>query len=239
MSLIPLLTMDNYISFNISLANTLGLKEAVYISELLNINDKAVRKSKTTNDFFTVDRKYIQSRTTITEAEQLKIDKSLFELGLLKQSEENANTINLDINVLMSVVTADDAVIADLRKIVSKLNKPKKLTKQDQEKELVKAVIKTTNVELRAAYEEWVDSVYAKLGWMSRKAVTVAETLVDETADHDLDVALKILEIATVNGYKDITWAVKQYQENFQVSYRIKSQPKQQQRATGLSQEAF
>ena len=57
--LLDLLSLDNYVSYNIKVAEILGLHAAIYLSELMNINDKAIRKSKTKDNFFTVDRKYI------------------------------------------------------------------------------------------------------------------------------------------------------------------------------------
>ena len=44
--LIDLINTSNYVSYNIKLAQLLGLKEAIYLSELLNINDKAIRKNE-------------------------------------------------------------------------------------------------------------------------------------------------------------------------------------------------
>ena len=57
---------------------------------------------------------------------------------------------------------------------------------------------------------------------MSAKSVKVGQKLVDEASGRDLDIALKIIEIATVNGYKDMTWAVKTYKENYELNYRLK-----------------
>ena len=44
--LIELLSQSNYISVNIKLAKIFGVEGAIYISEILNIYDKAVRKNK-------------------------------------------------------------------------------------------------------------------------------------------------------------------------------------------------
>ena len=82
--LIELLSMDNYVSYNIKIAEIFGLHASIYLSELMNINDKAIRKSKITGEsYFTVDRNYIEKRTTLTKSEQLKIDESFKQIGLL------------------------------------------------------------------------------------------------------------------------------------------------------------
>ena len=240
--LLDLLSLDNYVSYNIKVAEILGLHAAIYLSELMNINDKAIRKSKTKDNFFTVDRKYITQRTTLSENEQLKLDNQFLEIGLLKIDEECKNTMTLDIAVLTTMLAGDEKVITELKKFVKASAKPKpqtKSTKVQEQCELMKTYIRTTNEELRAAYCDWIDAVYMKLGWMSKRAVTVGEDLVDETSNHDLDVALKIVDIATVNGYKDMTWAVKMYNDNYKLSYRVQPCAKPQQRATELSEEVF
>ena len=62
--LIELLSQSNYISVNIKLAKIFGVEGAIYISEILNIYDKAVRKNKVEDKFFTLDREYFEERTT-------------------------------------------------------------------------------------------------------------------------------------------------------------------------------
>ena len=200
--LLDLLSLDNYVSYNIKVAELLGLHPAIYLSELMNINDKAIKKSKIKDNFFTIDRSYITKRTTLTSAEQQQIDKQFLEIGLLKINSEHTNTLPLDIAVLTSLLAGDETIIKDLKKIVSSSVKAsvKKKTKAQEQRDLLKGYVKTTNSELSNAYYEWIDAVYAKLGWMSKKAVEVGERLVDETSNHKLDVALKIVEIATGNG---------------------------------------
>ena len=240
--LLDLLSLDNYVSYNIKVAEVLGLHPAIYLSELMNINDKAIKKSKLKDNFFTVDRKYITKRTTLTSVEQQDIDKQFFDIGLLKINPDDKNTMTLDLAVLTSILAGDEKIIKDLKKLVSatnKLNKSKKKTKQEEECDLMKSYIKTTNTELYAAYCEWIDAVYSKVGWMSKKAVEVGERLVDENSNHNLDVALKIVEIATVNGYKDMTWAVDLFKKNYQPTYDIKPVSVPQERATGFGSEVF
>lgn len=237
--LLDLLSMDNYVSYNIKVAEILGLHSAIYLSELMNINDKAIRKSKTKDNFFTVDRKYITKRTTLSVEEQIKIDKQFFEIGLLKVDESCKNTMTLDMAVLTTMLSGDEKAISDLKKLVKSVSKPKTQTKMQEQCELMKTYIRTTNTELYEAYCDWIDSVYAKLGWMSKKAVVFGEDLIDETSNHDLDVALKILDIATVNGYKDMTWAVKMYNDNYKPSYRVGANSIPQPRSEALSEEVF
>lgn len=220
--LIDLLGMDNYISFNIKLAEILGLHTAIYLSEIMNINEKAVRKSKMDNDFFIIDRNYITKRTTIDRNEQLQIDKDLCDLGILTVKEENNCSIQLNLSVIISLLSGEnEAEIKSIKESVKKNKTKKRVTKEQQACDAMKTLIETNNTELYEAYCDWIDAVYAKLHWMSKKAVLFGQKLVDETSNRDLDVALKILELATVNGYKDMTWAVKLYKDNYEPSYRV------------------
>lgn len=219
--------MDNYISFNVKVADVLGLNEAVYLSELMNINEKAIRKSTVVDNFFTIDRAYLTKRTTLTKEQQLKIDKFFSEIGILTIDPENHNAITLNISVLTKLLDAEEGEdtikqLKDNRKAIQKLKSNNKMTKEQQSCEEMKTYILTDNTELYEAYCDWIDSVFSKLHWMSAKSVKVGQKLVDEASGRDLDIALKIIEIATVNGYKDMTWAVKTYKENYELNYRLK-----------------
>ena len=240
--LLDLLSLDNYVNYNIKVAELLGLHTAIYLSELMNINEKAVRKLKVNDEYFTVDRKYITQRTTLSKDEQLKIDNQLLELGILNRNEQNQNILTLNINKLISMlnngVELEEEIVKPKQKSVGK-----KLTKEEQSKQQMKECLDVVNPELYCAYCEWIDAVFAKLHWMSQKAVKVAQTLIDEASQRDLDVALKILEIATINGYKDMSWAIKNYKENYEPSYRIKysrqAPPVAERSEKDLSEEVF
>jgi hypothetical protein len=56
---------------------------------------------------------------------------------------------------------------------------------------------------------------------MSKKSVTSAQTLIDEFSNHDLDIALKVIEIASINGYRDMSWAINSYKQNYKLNYKV------------------
>lgn len=240
--LIDLLSTSNYVSFNIRVAQVFGLHSAIYISELLNINDKAIRKNKIDNSVFKLDRKYIEERTTITVEEQLNIEKNLIKLGLIEKPSDSKDDIIVNVTTLTTLLMSEDEELLDNVRTLEKLKKNtsgKKKTKAETERESLKSCINVSNQELYDAYCEWIDAVYAKLGWMSKKAVLVGQQMIDETSNRNLDVALKILEIATVNGYKDMTWAVKTFKDNFELQYKVQSRPNVSTPRKGLSSEEF
>ena len=220
--LIELLSSSNYVNFNIKLAQILGLKPAIYLSQIMDINEKAIRKNKVDNNYFTIDRKYIESRTTLTKDEQSSIEKDLLNIGILERDTEKKNTICLNITMLTSIMMTPDE---DLLKDISSLSKAKKKTKSEVIEEHLKNNILTTNVELRDAYYEWIESVLAKKGAMTKAAVIHAQPTLDNFCNRNLDVALKVLEIASIHGYEDINWAINSYNKEFKVNYNVPSTP--------------
>ena len=219
--LIDLISLSNYGYYNIQVANILGLETAVYLGILLDINSKAIRKNKVEDNFFTVDRDYITSRTTLSVTKQKEIEKILSDVGVLCLSKKNEDSFNISISALYTIVGSDDNtdLIKDVKKIVSR--KANTRSKADAIKDALKENVVTSNKELREAYYDWIDSVYAKQGWMSKKSVVSAQTLVDDYSKHNLDIALKIVEIASINGYRDMEWALNTYKQNYNVKYKV------------------
>lgn len=218
--LIDLISLSNYGYYNIQVANILGLETAVYLGILLDINSKAIRKNKVEDNFFTIDRDYITQRTTLSISKQKEIEKILSDVGVLCISKKDEDSFNISISALYTIVGNDDNtdLIKDVKKIISK--KANTRTKTDAIKDTLKENVVTSNKELREAYYDWIDSVYAKQGWMSKKSVVSAQTLVDDFSKHNLDVALKIVEIASINGYRDMEWALNTYKQNYNVRYK-------------------
>jgi hypothetical protein len=233
--------MDNYASYNIKVAEIFGLHPAIYLSELMNINEKAVRKSKITGEeTFTIDRKYIEKRTTLSKAEQLKIDQSFKEIGLLKVDNDNQNTMSLDITVLTTIMSGGKPLIKELKLITAKTSKNKR-TKDEVIKDELKNHIQTTNPELYSAYCDWIDAVYAKQGWMSARSVKVAQKDIDDYSDRNLDVALKIIDIAATRGYREMEWAINVYKQDYEPTFRLKytKQAPEFRSSNDLSEEVF
>lgn len=220
--LIDLIAQQNYNSYNVQLAKIIGLHPAIYVNVLLNINSKAIQKQRITDEeYFTVDRNYIKLLTTFDIPEQKDIEELLKKLGIIRTDNvEDSSTFSLNISTLTSIMMSEnETLISDINKITKQ--KSGRRTKSDVIKEELKSYIHVTNQELYDAYCDWIDAVMAKQGWMSKKSVTSAQTIVDEFSQRDLDVALKLIEIASIGGYRDMTWAVNSYKDNYKVQYKI------------------
>ncbi len=208
--LVELLSQSNYQSFNIKLAHLLGLESSIYLSALIDINEKAYRKDKITEDgFFTVDRDYIEQRTTISKSRQNKIETELNRVGILELSND---CIKINLDILTSLVLEENE---NIRKDLSSFRKAATAkSKGDYILNGVKSNIdQTLPMELQLAYSNWLDSVYAKFNFINKQTLFNAQLEVNAAANHDLDVAIDIINIAAANGWKDMRWAVKVYKE--------------------------
>ena len=233
--LIDMLSTSNQVSFNIKLAEILGLHAAIYISELMNIYVKAEKKNKLDNNHFKLVRSYMTSRTTLDEHEQIEIEEYLLKLGVVDRGEE-PDTLSLNITNLTAIMMSPDEQLIDNAK---KKRKPK-ATKVEKIKEALRARVTVQNQELKEAYYGWIDSVYDRQGWMTGPCVDVAQKTVDEFSNRNLDVALKLIEIASVHGHRDIQWAINKYNQEFMISYSTTPEVRRvTTRCTQLSSEVF
>ena len=214
--------MSNYVHFNVKLAEILGLHSAIYLGQLMDINEKAIRKKKTDKDFFVIDRKYIESRTTLKAKEQKDIEKNLIKIGVLKRDKENEDALFLDITMLTTILANPDEEV--IRNVKTQMKKTANQTKLEAMATSCKEMIITNDFTLRKAYFDWIDAVLLKDGFMTKQAVTAGQAALG--AYQSLPEAqLRILEIATINAYRDMTWAVNNYKKEFQYGYQVSSTP--------------
>lgn len=236
--LFELLATDMYVSYNVKLAKTLGLTSAIYLSELININRKAIEKNKIKDGYFKINREYIEDRTTINKADQKDLDKMLSEVKAISIGE-NSDMLKVDMDVLTSLILGDQKIVAELPNS-SKRGRP---TKQEIIVRALKANIETNNPELKKAYEDWIDAVNAKNGWMTKVHVLEGQKVIDTYTNKDLDMALEIVKIATLGGYRDMNWATAEFEKKYKKEFNSKysdpvSNPVQKPRLR-MSEEVF
>lgn len=208
--LIELLSQSNYQSFNINLAHLFGLESAIYLSVLVDINEKAYRKNKIDEDgFFNIDRKYVTSRTTLAKNTQEKLEVELKNLGVIELKD---NLIKLNIDILTSLLLEENEHIktdlSNFRKATSKKSKGEYILES-----VKKHIDKNLPIELQEAYANWLESVYSKINFINKQTLFNAQKEVDAASNHNLDTAIEIINIATASGWKDMRWAVKLYKE--------------------------
>lgn len=204
----------NYESYNVKLANLFGLNMAIYINLLMNIDSKAYDKDKLTEGFFILNRDYVTARTTISEKEQLLLDDKLIDLSIIEKQENNIIKFNFD-TVATILMSENESLTKDIKSICKKKSSTKRSKDIDRDIRLdeLKSKVYTKCDELKLALYEWIETVYDKDGWMSIKAIIQAQKLIDNAVMEpdgrkNLDKALEIVSIATINGYRDMQWAV-------------------------------
>ena len=211
---VDLLNSYNYLMVNMSAIKIFGLKTAVYCAELLNVYKKAYLKKKLVEDkYFEVNRKFITEQTSITEEDQLKCDASLRKINLINNyNEYTPNLIYFDYELFASLITSEDMkFIKNISKTVNV--KDTKEAKKKAILENIKGCINSDNQQLNGALSDWIDAVYAKSGWAHKSTVEIFQEKLHEYTKGDLQLALKLVEIATVNGWKDCQWAINSYEQ--------------------------
>ena len=239
--LLDLLSSSNQLSFNIKVAQLVGLHSAIYLSELMAINEKAIRKNKTLNidglDFFKVDRKYIAERTTITIEEQYKLDINLNKTEIIKICTEDTDTIYVDINMLCVLLggKVDESIISNIKAT----NKKKGLSKEEKAamfKQQRLDEIRTTSVPLREAYADWIEAGLNRYGAskFSKVVVRNCEQQVDNFAQGNLNVALAIIK-GNYQGYNTMKYSI----DNYLATHSASNAARTTEKVTVLKGEVF
>ena len=209
---------DNSISVNYRTIQIFGLPTAVYLTELINVYKKATRKCKLVNeDYFKVDRKYISNILSLTPEEQIVCDLNLIKTSVLKKDNDNPDLLKLDIKLYLSLLCSEDVKLYEDVKKQMKVQKPKG-TKESQRQQyinMLKNSIECSNYELLTALRDWVDGVYARPnGFLSKSSIKIFQDTLNSYTQGDLDLALRVVQIATVQGYRDCQWAINMLQDS-------------------------
>lgn len=198
---------------NKRLVKLAGFEVAAYWAELQSVLKQVVKKqTMDEKGFFLLDRGYVERETTLTVSKQLKCEEKLIELGVFLRDAENPNKISIAVNGMVAIITGED--VTKLKKS-SRTSADEKAAKIAGMKATMKKAIVETDPEIRAAYERWVDGMIDAANCRFTKAVVqLFEKTITEYTDNKT-LRLKIIEIATINSYKDATWAINKLDSPF------------------------
>lgn len=208
---------DSYGRFNIKFAGIAGLSTAVYMSELLDIL-KQVNRKKTfdENGFFTINREYVESRTTLTAADQYKCDQKLAGYGIIMSDEANPDHIAVCTSAFLSLILEDDQdILAEARKRL-KGAKSRRSTAEGKRIGIVSRLqngVTEADPDLLTAYKAWIEVVYDR-GVCRAPQVEVFRNTINEYTSNK-SYRLKIIEIATANAYKEAAWAIQIFEKQY------------------------
>ena len=200
------LDLFDELRLNKRLVKLTNFEVAAYWAEIQSILKQVVKKGTADErGFFTLDRDFVERETTLSVTKQLKCDETLVALGVAMKDPDNPNRLAISVENMIEIITNEDT--KKLKKTAA-IKKDDKAAKIAGIKATMKKAILETDAELRAAYERWVDGMIDAANCRFTKAVVqlFEKTVTEYKADKATK--LKIIEIATVNSYRDATWAI-------------------------------
>ncbi len=214
--LLDLLRTDNYVSYNKHLAHIIGLERAIYVNQIINIMGKAIKKNKIVNDgFIKLDRDYIFEQTTFDVDKQLSLEENLIGIEVLIRDKDNPNLVKIDTQLLANITTNEDVSInMDISKIVNKKTKSTKETKNVVIAENLSRYVNTGNLKLDLALKDWILACLNKYGNINQQLIKLFQDDLFKLSNGRIDVALKLVEIATAYSYRECKWALEKYLNN-------------------------
>lgn len=221
--LLDLIDTNNYAMYNIKLAQLVGLEAAAYCSQLLTIQSKAQRKQKLFDGYFKVERNYIWSQTALSTERQLSLDENLLRLGIISKREVDFIQVNID--TLSALIANDDINLqTELVSLMKGVKDQKKVLKQQaqlsKQQSINQNLLESLNCptpELREAMRNWIEAVNQDTTTKPLNKVAVASFYHDinaYTKCEDLDLAIKLINIATTHYWKTAQAAIDKYEQS-------------------------
>lgn len=213
---------SSYLTFNVTIAHIIGLVNAVYCAELLDIYAKAKRKKKLDEDqFFILNRDYVKVKTSIEVDEQYLCDASLSKIGLVVTSADNPDKIRFDVETFMQIIAEEDS--KELNKIHKKVTlsankKESRKLQREAVKNSLLNVISNDNIIIHGALVDWFNSIFNDDKYVIRKdTVEDFQNTLFKYAGTDIEKALRIITIAKVQGWTNCVWAIDSYEKEQKV----------------------
>ena len=220
--LVDLLSPANYIMVNRDAIKILGLNTAVYCSELLTIYKKVVKKKAfLENNYFKVDRKYIEDQTSLDTKSQTVCDLNLQKVNIVKIDEKDPDIIFFDVENFSSVLASEDVKL--LKKVSEsvKTDKPKGITDSGRKRIIqnLKESIRCNNYDVLISLRDWIDAIMANpQKYLSIQQVELFKDKLEEYCEGDVKKALEIIKQATIHQYVDCQWAINSYESDLRKS---------------------
>ena len=216
--LLDIFNEGNSVTVNYKAIQLFGLQTATYLTELLTIYGKATKKGKLVDDnYFKVNRSFISDLLSLSSEEQLVCDANLAKTGLLKKHSDDPDVVKLDLQMYLSLIANDDVKLIENVKKEMSIKRPKGV-KQSQRQQWINTLkdsVQCSNYELLTALRDWVDGVLARPnGFLSKSAIKIFQDTLNNYTKGDLDLALRIVQIATVQGYKNCEWAISIFEDS-------------------------
>lgn len=216
---LDVLTTDNRGEYSISVAKVFGLETACYFEVLANITSKANRKKKAdANGFVLLDRDYIKERTTLSMDSQYNCDAALQKAEIVSISKSNKDKLIVDVEkMFMLIANTNEDELNKLSKKLTVSKTEKSVNKRDAMAVSIKKQLVESDPELRLAYNNWIDAVYAAKKFLTKTIVDTFRADINNFTK-DKNVKLQLLKFAMIHAYTDATWVINNFSRNTPVA---------------------
>lgn len=200
-------------SYNLNVAKKLGVISAVFLSCIYN--------ELMLNESVSLTRDDIFNRTGIDESKQREVEEVLSECGIItvKRFKNNVEKSYYTINESRFISAVENKCLSDIlsdfsdTQNVNRKSATKTVTKKSSHIESLKKSIKVADEIIRQYVCDWIESVYANpKGFMSLQSLSIGVQELTAYSSSQ-EVQIEILKLATMSGYRDITWAIQRYDE--------------------------
>ena len=205
--------ITNSISYNVKLANIIGIENAIFLSALYYLNTN----NNLENEII-LDREKISNITGLTNKKQLSILKDLDVLRLIDYNELKDIITDIKTQKIIDLICETDKLITKKRiKTDPEIKQSKRQGVIANLKNHIKEiVVAETDIgkQILNNYIEWVDGVYSNpKGFLSNRAIDVFINKINEYSKGNTSIIMELIEIATINGYRDADWAINVYEQ--------------------------
>ena len=210
--LVDVISLQNYQAYNVPLANKIGLSNSIYLSVLIDLFQIASQNGATIDDdYFWIDREYVKSRTTFTIEEQLKFEDTLLHMGFIRMSADK-KYIRVDLNMVIGISTTTNEDVINCFDVVRQ-----QANKSSKKESILRAVSRKINSNypgnIQEALKDWLSTIADKYGYVNNAMIDNAQKILDNIIWTDLKRAEETIKIATLQAYRDMTWACTRYDE--------------------------
>lgn len=217
------------ISYNVDIAKILGINSAVFLTCIDMEYCFQKRNNKLLdNGAIVLSRAEIYGRTALDDEQQSDTELSLSECGIITikpvQNSSSKNYYIINFSQLDKILTSDDPtkiVASEKANQFIRGRRTEPVSKRQTYINKLKTKVKMEDPVIQQYFVDWIDAVYANpKGFLSDHSVLIAQQELMEYAKDNQDVQIKVLKEAIKGGYRDMTWAIKNYEENNGMSSR-------------------
>ena len=211
---VDILSQNAFVSYNVKMANLVGLNAAVYLAVISNVAYDEVTGGTNNTGIFELDRNWIEAKTALTVEEQYVCDNILSRLGIIEVLDDDRVKVGIHFDVVASILTESDL------KVLDELRKKAKVKRGEEKHSKNYYIIKRikTKVEekslpevVKTAINTWLDALAEKNQAISSQAVDIWINTIDSYTNND-SVKVKIYEQAAMLGMYNVNNAIQKYE---------------------------